>query len=332
MSIANQIQRIKTNITNAYNEIEKFNVNVTEYNNKSDKLVEAISKITISNNSNQIPSAYTELEYLSKTSGSGYIDLFFKATDNTKIELDFVVTGYNGNTANSLFGYRGGNNYYSIGFYSSTGIPPRAMSFNIGAFSDSQHATTSTILNTRYNVKMSKYGTYINDVLVLEYSEISTFTTLENCYLFKSNNYDRDMYSQIYSLKVWESDILVHDYIPVKRNDSGQYGMYDKITGCFNLPNTQTGFSGIKKVQMVTLTINPIPANATVTLTADGYTQEGNSITVEAGTEVAYSVSCDEYVTQNDTVTVDEDDELSIILTSDHGNSWGGGDPFSPYD
>ena len=60
MSIANQIQRIKTNITNAYNEIEKFNVNVSEYNNKSDKLAEAISNITVGDTINNQNKTITE--------------------------------------------------------------------------------------------------------------------------------------------------------------------------------------------------------------------------------------------------------------------------------
>lgn len=60
MTIANQIQRIKTNITNAYQEIEKFNVNVTEYNNKSDKLAQAISQITVDDTINNQNKTITE--------------------------------------------------------------------------------------------------------------------------------------------------------------------------------------------------------------------------------------------------------------------------------
>ena len=39
-----------------------------------------------------------------------------------------------------------------------------------------------------------------------------------------------------------------------------------------------------------TITINPTPSDAIVTLTADGYTQVGNSISVDPGTSVNYSV------------------------------------------
>lgn len=63
-----------------------------------------------------------------------------------------------------------------------------------------------------------------------------------------------------------------------------------------------------------TLTINPTPNDATVTLTATGYTQVGNSITVPHGTSVTYSVSKENYVTVNDQINVIEDKTLSITL------------------
>lgn len=40
----------------------------------------------------------------------------------------------------------------------------------------------------------------------------------------------------------------------------------------------------------VNFTINPTPLDSVVTLTANGYTQNGNSITVEPGTNVGYNV------------------------------------------
>lgn len=63
-----------------------------------------------------------------------------------------------------------------------------------------------------------------------------------------------------------------------------------------------------------TLTINPIPADATVVLTAQGYTQSGNSITVSAGTSVFYSVSKTGYITESNTVTVNSDITTTVEL------------------
>ena len=57
-----------------------------------------------------------------------------------------------------------------------------------------------------------------------------------------------------------------------------------------------------------TLTFIPSPNDATVVLTATGYTQSGNSITVNSGTSVSYSVSKSGYVTKSGTVVVTTSD------------------------
>ena len=69
------------------------------------------------------------------------------------------------------------------------------------------------------------------------------------------------------------------------------------------------------------MTINPIPTNATVTLEADGYTTVSGtgtqSITVNAGTEVSYSVSKSHYVTKSGTITPTATESKFIELALD---------------
>ena len=67
-------------------------------------------------------------------------------------------------------------------------------------------------------------------------------------------------------------------------------------------------------LDLVTLTINPTPSTATVTLAAQGYTQSGNSISVAPNTRVSYVVSNTGYVSQSDTITVTQTNTLSITL------------------
>ena len=64
---------------------------------------------------------------------------------------------------------------------------------------------------------------------------------------------------------------------------------------------------------MYTFTINPTPTSATVTLTAAGYTQSGNSITVPNGTTVTWSVSADGYTTQSGTWTANGSNKTENI-------------------
>jgi len=64
-----------------------------------------------------------------------------------------------------------------------------------------------------------------------------------------------------------------------------------------------------------TLTIVPTPNDATVVLTADGYTQSGNAITVVDGTTVNYSVAKSGYTTVYGAVVVTETSSVPVTLT-----------------
>lgn len=65
---------------------------------------------------------------------------------------------------------------------------------------------------------------------------------------------------------------------------------------------------------MYKFTINPTPSDATVKLTANGYTQSGNSITVPYGTTVSYKVSKKNYSTQSGNVTISTHITLPLTL------------------
>ena len=89
---------------------------------------------------------------------------------------------------------------------------------------------------------------------------------------------------------------------------------YNSFTSAgYDDQGTQNGVY-LKDLNAVTLTINPTPADATVTLVAQGYTQVGNSITVEKGTSVTYTVSKTNYTTVSSTITVNEAQTLSVTL------------------
>lgn len=76
------------------------------------------------------------------------------------------------------------------------------------------------------------------------------------------------------------------------------------ITSTNTLPITLNG----------TLTILPDPSDATVVLTATGYTQSGNSITVPYGTTVNYTVSRSSFITQSSNITVYQTTTGSVTL------------------
>ena len=70
----------------------------------------------------------------------------------------------------------------------------------------------------------------------------------------------------------------------------------------------------VKLEKYPVFTIVPTPEDATVTLTAEGYPQIGNTISVPPGTSIEYSVSKNNYYTVADTVVVEGDDTVEIEL------------------
>lgn len=70
----------------------------------------------------------------------------------------------------------------------------------------------------------------------------------------------------------------------------------------------------VELIELVTVTISPTPVSATVTLTASGYTQVGNTITVPTGTTVNYTVESAGYVSKSGTRIVSTDVVIPVEL------------------
>ena len=64
------------------------------------------------------------------------------------------------------------------------------------------------------------------------------------------------------------------------------------------------------------ITVVPYPTDATVTLTAQGYTQQGNSITVDVGTQVSCQVTREGFIGNQQTINADETKAVAVELGS----------------
>ena len=89
---------------------------------------------------------------------------------------------------------------------------------------------------------------------------------------------------------------------------------------------TKTGTKSVTKDENInvsltknqyTITVNPTPSNATVSLTATGFAQSGNSITVDALTTVNYTVSASKYVSKSGTITADNSKTVDVSLAKE---------------
>lgn len=108
-------------------------------------------------------------------------------------------------------------------------------------------------------------------------------------------------------------------YIPFKNENSQYTTTYNTfIAAGYDTLGTKHGvyLKDINPPVTYTLTINPTPSDATVVLTATGFEQEGNTITVDEGTEVTWEVSKNYYVPQNGVITVNSNIVLPIELSA----------------
>lgn len=89
--------------------------------------------------------------------------------------------------------------------------------------------------------------------------------------------------------------------------------VYKVVSGVPESTNVQV--TDVVITPQYTVTINPTPNNATVTLTAVGFSQVGNTITVDDGTTVSYTVSASGYTTASNTYTVNgADHTINVVL------------------
>ena len=90
---------------------------------------------------------------------------------------------------------------------------------------------------------------------------------------------------------------------------------YATITGTFGTTSLPTDTRQTKTlIPLVTYTIVPYPSDATVTLAASGYTQQGNSITVPKGTNVVWMVAKEGYETQSGNIVVNSTQSVNVVL------------------
>lgn len=187
--------------------------------------------------------AYTELEYLERTSGAVAVDLGFYATNNTKVVTAISHSGkYSATNASWIIGSTDGNATFRLGCSSTNATPARNLSANVGGVDVS--FGQAPVAGTKYNITMSTAdGLVINGT---KYGDFTTseFTSTQPFYLFGVSNATTNFYwGKIYATQLYEADELVYDLVPALTS-AGEYGFVNKVNGILYKPTAQTGFSG----------------------------------------------------------------------------------------
>lgn len=149
-------------------------------------------------------------------------------------------------------------------------------------------------------------------------------------------NVDLELENHTYSIEVTNPEIedatitftVVSGPSPISQTDNSitvKYGTvinwevsasgYQTKTSLNDITVTQDTVEQVTLlVTYYTLTINPTPSDASVTLTATGYTQVGNTLSAPIGTVVFFSVSKIGYITQSGNITISRSETISVNL------------------
>lgn len=179
-----------------------------------------------------LPEGYTELEYI-QSSGTQYINTRFIPTSNTKLSIDFqVLSGGDDNTIigtinpNCVIGYN--TTEIHAGFKLGTGTP----------------IAIATTVTSRHTAELSN-GVFKVDAQQKSFDQVTGFSQTLTALIFAShytgvsdNAYGKCA-AKVYSAKIYESGVLVRDFIPCK-NASGVVGMWDDVNSVF-YQNAGTG-------------------------------------------------------------------------------------------
>lgn len=167
---------------------------------------------------------YTKLDYI-QSNGNQYINTEVLGDSDIKIVTEFAVTKINSSGTTFVFGSQGTDSIrYTLGITSSG-----AFRSDYGSEMTSGPAVT---LNKKYTITKDKNVCTIDGTAVT--STAKTFTGTTNIYLF-GRSYSSLSCSSIrmYSCKIYKNNVLVRDFIPVKRNSDNIRGLYDKTNNKF---------------------------------------------------------------------------------------------------
>lgn len=197
--------------------------------------------------SNDEVQEYTPCQYIQNTSDS-YINTGVKGDGSQRIECVFMPTK-NDTGWNCVYGARdnaGVNDNIYIYSKSSSGSGSQGY---VGYYNTTNNSLTAAFASN--NVKhtfIQNRGTFTLDGTTIKTYTNATFTSKANTFIFDgSNNNSRGNYKgyfRLYSFKMYINNILVRDFIPVKRNSDNKFGLYDLVNRTYYTSASSNAFAG----------------------------------------------------------------------------------------
>lgn len=164
----------------------------------------------------KVSDSYTPVDYIEST-GTQWIDTGVKATENTKVDVQFqYLSNSGGQQVISMY-----TTWIDDGF---------AISSDIIAFDEQLHYHNLREDGKWHEVVLDKGKCYIDNALKATLTS-NGFVTQKTLTMFARDGQER-LTGRISYCKIYESDVLIRDFIPVV-DKNGVACMYDKVHGQF---------------------------------------------------------------------------------------------------
>lgn len=175
----------------------------------------------------QVVLPYVKLKYIEST-GTQYIDTEYKPNNNTRVVLDADVPK-NGSKATYVLGV----NEWVSGKYFQIRILTSGTTY-ISDFGSQLGGNTKVSPNGRMIFDKNKNTCIINDVSYINTdTDFQCSTVLKLLAGVNTSGTHIATPGKIYKCSVYDNDVLIRDYIPVKMKESEEVGLWDRVEGKF---------------------------------------------------------------------------------------------------
>lgn len=192
-----------------------------------------------------LPIGYIQLDYI-EANGSQYIDSGITGHTGISVEANYMVTGLNGNAATDGI-IIGSSNSANQRMYLAVNGSADPFAWELGA-SNYKVASYKSKFNYKYNIKVNwttqESALYIDGIATDISSAATNFDNSTNMFILARNKGGAQYFchGRLYDMKIWDSDVLVRDFVPAKYKD-GSVGLYDLVSNTF-FTNKGTGSFG----------------------------------------------------------------------------------------
>ena len=178
--------------------------------------------------SNKLPSDYQEVEYIEST-GTQYIDTGIIPNNTINIDMNLKVT----NSINSVI--LGSDENWQINNFV---IYINSNQFALGFGELGSNAKTVFNVNELYKLTLKNKELYINDEIGVSYKihQVQVSDCKNNISLFALNRNKtirENSFIKLYSLKIYDNDVLIRNFIPCYRKSDNEIGLYDIANNTF---------------------------------------------------------------------------------------------------